>query len=227
MSFDLLLQYFFSGLTYGSIYAIIAIGFNIIYNSTGIINFAQGEFAMLGSMIAYSLASHMALIFAVIIAVLATACIGSLIELIFIRSLIKSNLTQINIITAGSIILIVSILFHKSGNSSYVFFTVLVLSVVVALVLINGLWFFSKTFRKMFQEMKKPNVLQMIVITIGLSIIIREIALQIWGESVRTVPYFTGNEVSSVSFLGVSFFTSNFMGDRYYDINRYIFDFVF
>ena len=39
-------------LAWGAIYAIVAIGFNIIYNTTGIINFAQGEFVMLGGMIA-------------------------------------------------------------------------------------------------------------------------------------------------------------------------------
>ena len=41
----------------GSVYAIVGIGFNIIYSSTGIINFAQGEFLMLGGMISVSL-SH-------------------------------------------------------------------------------------------------------------------------------------------------------------------------
>ena len=50
-----LLQYLLSGVTTGSIYAIVGIGFTIIYNSTGIINFAQGEFLMLGGMIAISL----------------------------------------------------------------------------------------------------------------------------------------------------------------------------
>ena len=52
-----LLQYLLSGVTTGSVYAIIGIGFNIIYNSTGIINFAQGEFLMLGGMISITL-SH-------------------------------------------------------------------------------------------------------------------------------------------------------------------------
>jgi branched-chain amino acid transport system permease protein len=40
MPIDLIVQYGFSGLTVGSVYAIVAIGFNIIYNTTGIINFA-------------------------------------------------------------------------------------------------------------------------------------------------------------------------------------------
>lgn len=54
---DQLLQLVLVGLTQGSIYALIALGFVTIYNVTGIINFAQGEFAMLGAMFMASLAS--------------------------------------------------------------------------------------------------------------------------------------------------------------------------
>jgi branched-chain amino acid transport system permease protein len=46
-----LIQYLFTGVTVGSIYAMVAVGFNIIYNVTEIINFAQGEFVMLGGLI--------------------------------------------------------------------------------------------------------------------------------------------------------------------------------
>jgi branched-chain amino acid transport system permease protein len=49
----------------------------------------------------------------------------------------------------------------------------------------------------------KPSVLRMIIITIGISILIREGALAVWGEGVRSLPYFTGNEVSALSFGGV------------------------
>ncbi len=52
-----IVQYCLSGITVGSVYAIVAIGFNIIYNTTGIINFAQGEFLIVGAMTAISL-SH-------------------------------------------------------------------------------------------------------------------------------------------------------------------------
>jgi branched-chain amino acid transport system permease protein len=47
-----LLQYTISGLTVGAIYALVAIGYNIIYNVTEIINFAQGEFVVLGGLFA-------------------------------------------------------------------------------------------------------------------------------------------------------------------------------
>ncbi len=48
-------QYIITGLTIGAIYAIVAMGFNIIHNSTGIVNFAQCEFISFGGMFMYSL----------------------------------------------------------------------------------------------------------------------------------------------------------------------------
>ncbi len=53
MSFaDQLAQYLLAGLTQGSIYALIALGFVTIYNVTGVINFSQGEFAVVGALVA-------------------------------------------------------------------------------------------------------------------------------------------------------------------------------
>jgi hypothetical protein len=45
------LQFAFSGLTTGSIYALVALGFTLIYNASDVVNFAQGEFVMLGGMV--------------------------------------------------------------------------------------------------------------------------------------------------------------------------------
>lgn len=50
-----LLQYVITGITNGSIYALIALGFVVIHSVTSVINFAQGEFAMLGALLAISL----------------------------------------------------------------------------------------------------------------------------------------------------------------------------
>ena len=47
-------QYVVSGITSGSIYALIALGFSLIYNASRIVNFAQGEFVMLGALLAIS-----------------------------------------------------------------------------------------------------------------------------------------------------------------------------
>jgi branched-chain amino acid transport system permease protein len=76
MSLELFSQYIFAGITYGIIYAIVAIGFNIIYNTTGIINFAQGEFVMLGGMTAISFNQFLPLPLAIVAAVLLPCWLG-------------------------------------------------------------------------------------------------------------------------------------------------------
>ena len=44
------LQFAFSGITVGAIYGLVALGFTLIYNASEVVNFAQGEFVMLGGM---------------------------------------------------------------------------------------------------------------------------------------------------------------------------------
>ncbi len=136
MTIELFIQYLAAGITYGSIYAIVAIGFNIIYNTTGIINFAQGEFVMLGGMLSITLLNFLPLPLAIAVAVVLTMAFGAVIEIVFIRWLVN------------------------------------------------------------------PGVLRMIIITIGISILIREAALHIWGDNVRALPYFIGNEITGIPVLG-------------------------
>ena len=51
------LQFFFSGLTVGAVHALVALGFTLIYNASDVVNFAQGEFVMLGGMVTVFAAS--------------------------------------------------------------------------------------------------------------------------------------------------------------------------
>lgn len=54
LSTGVLAQLVLAGLTIGSIYALVAIGYNIIYSTTHIMNFAQGELVMLGAMVGFT-----------------------------------------------------------------------------------------------------------------------------------------------------------------------------
>ena len=78
-----LFQYLITGITVGSIYAMVAVGFNIIYNVTEIINFAQGEFVMLGGLIMVSL--HVGLGLPLIAAFPATVIIVTLVGILLDR----------------------------------------------------------------------------------------------------------------------------------------------
>jgi len=55
VTFDQFLQYIFSGITSGSVYALTAIGFTLIFSATHIINFSQGQMVMLGGLGAVAL----------------------------------------------------------------------------------------------------------------------------------------------------------------------------
>jgi branched-chain amino acid transport system permease protein len=103
-----LFQLALSGVTIGSIYAMVAIGFNIIYNSTGIINFAQGEFVMLGGMLAvfFNKTLQVHLLPAGLMSVGSVACVGFLFERLAIRPLRNPSVITLVIITIAASILL-------------------------------------------------------------------------------------------------------------------------
>ena len=102
-----IIQFLFTGIAIGSIYAMVALGFNIIYNATGILNFAQGEFVMLGGllMVWLSVALGLPMPLAFILTIAAVMAIGALFERVAIYPLKKPSVLILIIITlAGSII---------------------------------------------------------------------------------------------------------------------------
>lgn len=102
MDFSQLLQFTFTGLTVGSIYALLAIGFVTIYNTTGILNFAQGEFAMIGAMSCISLVGFGLPMYAAIpLAILFTSLVGLLIERTLIKQARHSTPVTLVVITIG------------------------------------------------------------------------------------------------------------------------------
>jgi len=103
-----LMQYLVTGVTTGSIYALVALGFTIIYNATEIINFAQGEFVMLGGMLAASVLSLLGLplLPSVLIAIAAATLIGIIFERLAIRPVKNASPINLIIITIGGSILI-------------------------------------------------------------------------------------------------------------------------
>jgi len=130
MQFDQLLQYTLSGLSTGAIYALIGIGFSIIYNATGIINFAQGEFVMLGGML----------------------------TLLFLETL-KLPLWA-------------------------------AIPCAIAVSTVAGLLFERLAIR----PLRQPTPINLVIITIGGSILIRGLAMLLWGKDTHSIPPFSGDE---------------------------------
>jgi len=103
-----LLQYLITGLTIGSIYAMVAIGFIIIYNVTEIINFAQGEFVVLGGlvMIAFSVSVGLPLFIAFPVTVALVMLVGILLDRLAIRPIRKPSVLTLIIATIAASILL-------------------------------------------------------------------------------------------------------------------------
>jgi branched-chain amino acid transport system permease protein len=157
------LQFLFSGLTVGSAYALAALGFTIIYNTSGVINFAQGEFIMLGGMLAALLAgAGVPLPLAIIIAVVITGAIGLLMEKMVIEPAHNAQVVTLIIITIGASLTIrglVQIWLGKgthslapfSGDTPIVLFGASLLPqslwvLGVTLAIVGALaWFFGRT----------------------------------------------------------------------------------
>ncbi len=143
-----ILQYLVTGLSIGGIYGMVAIGFNIIYNATGIINFAQGEFVMLGGMIMVTLTAAMGLPVAAafILTVAIVALIGGLLERIAIYPLRNAGVLTMIIVTIGGSIVIKGAAMLIWGKESYIlphFSGETAINVFGAAVLPQTLWILS------------------------------------------------------------------------------------
>jgi len=99
-----LIQYLVSGVTTGSVYALVALGFTIIHSVTGIINFAQGDFVMLGGMLAYLFLKRLGLPIwlACLLSVASVTLIGLILERLAIRESRRASVVSLIIITIGA-----------------------------------------------------------------------------------------------------------------------------
>ncbi|MDP3426955.1 MAG: branched-chain amino acid ABC transporter permease [Humidesulfovibrio sp.] len=138
MDLPSLLQYLITGLTVGATYGLTALGFTIIFNTTGIINFAQGEFVMLGGMMSvfFMRALGLPVPLAIALAVVCATLLGAVVERLAIR------------------------------------------------------------------PVRDASPINLVIITIGISILIRGGAMLLWGKDTFALPAFSGNE--SLSFFGAA-----------------------
>jgi len=138
-----LLQYVISGATLGATYGLAGLGFTVIFNTTEIINFAQGEFVMLGGMVA---------VFAI-----------------------------------------------RWGGLP----TSLAVPLAIALTTLVGVVANRLTIR----PVRGRSVTVLIIITIGVSIVLRGAAMLLFGKDTYSLPGFSGEE--PIAFLGASLLPQN------------------
>ncbi|MBS3907255.1 MAG: branched-chain amino acid ABC transporter permease [Syntrophaceae bacterium] len=101
--YEQILQFVLTGLTIGAIYALVALGFNIIHNATGIVNFVQCEFVTLGGMMMYTYYSLLGipLILSFFLSMATIILLGALIERGPIRAARSKAIIVLVFITIG------------------------------------------------------------------------------------------------------------------------------
>lgn len=93
----------FAGLALGSTYALVALGFVVIYKSTGVINFAQGGLLALGAYLGYTFSNNLALAFgvAILLACVSAAVVGASVERMVLRRMVGQPPFAVIMITIG------------------------------------------------------------------------------------------------------------------------------
>lgn len=118
---SLYFQFIISGLTMGIIYAMVGIGFSFIYRVTTVLNFAQGEFLMLGGMVAITACTYLGfpVTFALVIGILAVTLTGMLFHLGAIRVLGKAEPVRMILITIAGSMFLQGVAFLIWGTDDY------------------------------------------------------------------------------------------------------------
>jgi branched-chain amino acid transport system permease protein len=141
---DQLLQFVFSGLTVGAVYALVALGFTLIYNASDVINFAQGEFVMLGGMVTvFAFAAGVPLPLAALLAIAVAVVTGLLLHRFAIEPARGASAVTLIIITIGASILIrglAQIVFDRQFHSLPAFSGEEPIRVLGASILPQSLW---------------------------------------------------------------------------------------
>jgi len=141
---DQLLQFVFSGLTVGAVYALVALGFTLIYNASDVINFAQGEFVMLGGMVTvFAFAAGVPLPLAALLAIAVAVVTGLLLHRFASEPARGASAVTLIIITIGASILIrglAQIVFDRQFHSLPAFSGEEPIRVLGASILPQSLW---------------------------------------------------------------------------------------
>jgi branched-chain amino acid transport system permease protein len=104
------------GVSSGSVFALVGIALVLVYRTTGIVNFAQGVFAVMGGLLSYWLSQHMPLVAAMVLAVLATALVASLMAVVAIGVRGRTTHLASLIITLGLALLAEAVLLLAFGE---------------------------------------------------------------------------------------------------------------
>jgi len=114
------LQYILTGITMGSVYSLIGLGYVTIYRTSHVVNMAQGSFVMMGGFFGYALLKQIGLPYwaSILLSIIAVVAVALAMYLLVLKWIMKSSLVNMILATVGLSILIESLVLIKWGGYS-------------------------------------------------------------------------------------------------------------
>ena len=234
MKWDLLFQLLVNGLIVGMLYGVVAMCFVLIYKSTQVVNFAQGEFLVLGAWVCLALVTNMQLPFllAFIFTLVFMAAFGIIVQTVILRPLIGEPIISVIMVTIGLSIFMQSLMNWIFGNDAKRFPDVFGTSDIVSIgglnvevayllslvlsIIIMGVFFWFFRFTRHGLAMRATAFDQQIAQSLGISV--KQTFAMAWAISavvsgVAGIVIGIVNSVSnSLAFVGIKVFPAVILG---------------
>ncbi|MHB1399111.1 MAG: branched-chain amino acid ABC transporter permease [Trichloromonadaceae bacterium] len=233
MKWELLTQLLVNGLIVGTLYGVVAMCFVLIYKSTQIVNFAQGEFLLVGAWFCYWLLTDFALPFWIGFPVTLAFMLvfGVLLQVVVLRPMIGKQIISVIMMTIG-----LAMFFHALMNAIFggyarsfpeVFATrsvnilglqvqsAYLMSLVVSLVVMVGFYYFFK-YSRMGLAMRATAFDQQVAMSLGISV--KMVFAMAWAISAMVsalagvVVGMVNGVSSALSFFGIKVFPAVILG---------------
>ncbi|TDQ61975.1 amino acid/amide ABC transporter membrane protein 1 (HAAT family) [Maritalea mobilis] len=234
MKWDLFFQLLVNGLIVGMLYGVVAMCFVLIYKSTQVVNFAQGEFLVLGAWVCLALVTQMQLPFflAFIFTLVFMVAFGIIVQTVILRPLIGEPIISVIMVTIGLSIFMQALMNWIFGNDAKRFPDVFgttdvvniaglnvevayLLSLVLSIV-IMGVFFWFFRFTRHGLAMRATAFDQQIAQSLGISV--KQTFAMAWAISamvsgVAGIVIGIVNSVSnSLAFVGIKVFPAVILG---------------
>jgi len=146
----ILMQVVFNGLAVGSVYALVALGFVLIYKATSVFNFAQGELMMLGAYFCYTLITFAGLDYLTSFLLTLVLCflMGTVIEMLVLRPLVGKPTFSVIMVTIGLAVMLqgmTSLIWGDDVHNFPSFFSSRVFSIQNVHLRAIEIWIFAST----------------------------------------------------------------------------------
>ena len=233
MNFELLIQLIINGLIVGLLYGVVGMCFVLVYKSTQIVNFAQGEFLLVGAWVCWSVLIYLELPFIVgfLLTMAFMAAFGILIQMIVLRPMIGEPIISVIMVTIGLSIFFQALMKWIFGVSAQSYPQVFdaqsiqifglniesayLMSTVIALIIMVAFYLFFKH-SKYGLAMRATAFNQQIAQSLGISV--KQVFAMSWGIA-ATVSATAGIVIgmvngvsSSLSMMGIKVFPAVILG---------------